>query len=104
MNWIALLSVFMFGFVLSGLYFGGLWITVQRIQDVQHPARLLVISFLVRAALVLSGFYLLLRWIPARWELIGGALLGFLVGRGLLIRRWRPQRTDSTTHSLLHGN
>lgn len=99
MHWLWMIFALLLGLGLSGIYFGGLWGTVRRLQGASRPKLLLLGSFLVRTALVLAGFYLLLRGLDAQWEALGLALLGFLVGRWLLIRRWKPQPTPSPRSS-----
>jgi len=91
MYWFSLTLFLLLGLGLSGVYFAGLWMTVQRVRNVQRPTLLLLGSFLVRAAIVLVGFYLIIRFMDARWEALGLALLGFMVGRWVLIRRWKPK-------------
>jgi len=82
------------GVALGLLYFGGLWFTVSRIHDVSHPAYLLAGSFLVRAVVVLSGFAGITYAFGSRLEVVGLCLLGFMLVRLVLVRRWGPvQRT-----------
>ena len=104
MNGLIILISLMTGLVLSGLYFGGLWLTVQRLPEAPRPKTLLVGSFLARTALVLVGFYLLIVSTPPSWEGLVAALGGFLIGRGLLIRRWKPIATSSNPSPIPHGN
>lgn len=80
---------------LALLYFGGLWLTVQRAVEAAHPHWLLLASFVVRTALVLLGFFLVIAIMEGRWALLIASLLGFLVGRTVLVRRWRPSFTPS---------
>jgi F1F0 ATPase subunit 2 len=46
------------GTALSVFYFGGLWLTLQKINQAKAPALLLAGSFLVRTTVLLMGFYL----------------------------------------------
>lgn len=66
------------GAMLSLFFFGGLWWTVRRIDSDDHPARLLLTSFIVRTAVVLAGFYALGQW---RWEAIAVAAAAFVITR-----------------------
>jgi len=84
------------GVGLSVLYFGGLWLTVQRVVEAEWPKMLLLGSFVVRTGLVLIGFYLVVLWMGERWELLAACLLGFIVGRTVLVRRWRPRPTHAS--------
>jgi len=75
------------GMVLGGIYFGGLWWTVQKIVGSAQPARWLVPSFVLRVAAVLAGF-----WFAGagHWQRILACLVGFLVGRFLVKRLTAP--------------
>ncbi|WP_372634409.1 ATP synthase subunit I [Fodinibius sp.] len=72
------------GVVLGLIYFGGLWITINKVSDVRRPYLLLTASFLLRTALVLAGFYLLLLY---NWIYLVLAMITFIVTRHLVIRR-----------------
>ncbi|VVB72058.1 N-ATPase, AtpR subunit [uncultured archaeon] len=48
------------GIGLAVFYFGGLWLTLQRLPDSKQPALLTLGSFLGRSAVCLLGFYLIL--------------------------------------------
>lgn len=78
---------------LSVLFFGGLWWTVQEVVEHERPQLLLLGSFVLRSALVLLGFSLVLLLMGTHWELLAASLLGFIGGRTVLVRRWRPQPT-----------
>ncbi|GAA5520221.1 ATP synthase subunit I [Aliifodinibius salicampi] len=72
------------GVVLGLIYFGGLWITVKKVNNARRPYLLLASSFLVRTALVLAGFYLLLLY---NWIYLVLAMITFIVTRHFLIQR-----------------
>jgi F1F0 ATPase subunit 2 len=74
------------GFALGLLYFGGLWLTVRRMATAQSPALLFIVSFVVRAAVVVAGFYLIM---DGRWERAAGCMGGLLLARTLVCRRVR---------------
>lgn len=96
----------LFGALLSLLYFGGLWVTLHRARHLRRMKLVLLASFVVRTVLVLAGFYLVIRLMGDRWEMVGLTLLGFLVGRFALVRRWRPD-ADAASSELridIHGN
>lgn len=88
------------GVGLSVLYFGGLWLTVRRVVAGAWPKVALLGSFVFRSGLVLLGFYLVILWMGERWELLAACLLGFIVGRTLLVRRWGPRPARASTHSI----
>lgn len=62
------------GLAVGGLFFGGLYLTTARLHRAEHPALLMVASFVGRAALVVAA-----AWFIAvtfgHW-----GLLGFVVG------------------------
>lgn len=90
----ALAVAFFWGTVLSGIYFGALWLTLQRLARQRHPALHLMVSLLLRQALLLAGFY----WILAggHWDRLLLALIGFVTVRTLLMRIREPAaRTPS---------
>ena len=60
---------------LSLLYFGGLWLTVQRaVDDATRPTLLLLL-----------GFYLVIVLMDDQWTLLVASLLGFIAGRTILV-------------------
>lgn len=75
------------GFALGLLFFLGLWLTVRRLPNAEHPALITLISLLGRTAAVLSGFYLLSG---GRWPPLALAVAGFVAGRTWMVRRLRP--------------
>jgi F1F0 ATPase subunit 2 len=83
-SWVLLAAA---GGVLGWLYFGGLWVTVRRLPRAEHPAALVLGSFVLRAVLVAVGFVVLLAGDPLR---LVAVLVGFLAVRGVLVRRVRP--------------
>ncbi|HLT59445.1 MAG TPA: ATP synthase subunit I [Limnochordales bacterium] len=77
----------------SGLglvYFAGLWWTSQRVGRVGQPGLLLFGSFVVRAALLLGGL-----WIVSGGRLVPTALFmaGFVVSRRLMVARALPRES-----------
>lgn len=82
-----LLIAFAAGFVLGFYYFGGLWWTIRKLPNARQPALLTIGSFVARTGITLLGLFLASG---GRWERILVGLLGFLVARGLLVRRFRP--------------
>lgn len=87
--WILTLC-FLAGAGLGLAYFGGLWLTVQRITRVERPYSMLVASFAVRMAMLLAAFYLILQ---GDWRKLVVCLAGFITARIVLIRRLRPLPT-----------
>ena len=83
---IALLSgAFAAGLVLGAFYFIALWRTVRKLSDAPRPLRLMLGSFVARIAVVLPGFYFVMS---GHWERLVMALIGFILMRKLLTRRY----------------
>lgn len=93
-------AVFLGGLVLGLIFYGGLWLTVRRVLTAQQPALLTVSSFVIRTGLTLLGLY----WISdGRVDRIAVAMIGFLLMRAILLRRFGPPRLmpPSTQERLL---
>ena len=87
-SWIGLLAA-LGGWLLGLFYFAGLWFTLQRLPGHPHPALWVAGSFVLRLAVSLSGFYLILG--PDRNLIrLGIALLAFMAARVVLTRYLRP--------------
>jgi len=82
------------GAVLGVFFYGGLWWSVQRTFNVRHPGLLILASFLLRTAVTLVGFYLLMN---GRLDRLAVSLIGFLLVRIVLTRRWGPEAGAATT-------
>jgi F1F0 ATPase subunit 2 len=72
------------GVVLGLVYFLGLWLTVKKVPGVRRPYLFLSGSFLIRMALVLAGFYVLLTY---NWTYLILAMVTFLITRHWVIQR-----------------
>ena len=84
---IPLFLAFVAGIVVGLFYFGGLWLTVQRLPQTRRPAVLSLVSLFIRLGLTLAVFYLVMA---GRGERLLACLAGFLLMRLVLVRRWRP--------------
>lgn len=93
--------VFLAGMGLSGLYFGGLWLSIQGLTRHQNLAVLFVLSFLLRTLIVLAGFYFLMA---ESWQRLLIALAGFIWARVLLARVLSRKPADPKTLSLKEVN
>jgi len=72
------------GGVLGLAFFGGLWYTVRNLPRARHPAVLALASFMVRLALAVGGFYLVLRLTAIAG--VVSAVIGFVGARFALTR------------------
>lgn len=89
--WIQLLLSFFAGLLLGTFFFSGLWWTAQRLATVKYPVLLALASFLVRTAVVLGGFYLLISGGLPR---LAAALAGFVVVRLASLIIARPHKNS----------
>lgn len=90
--WSLVLAV-LCGVILGGMYFTGLWFTVQRIHNGKHPVFWLITSMAMRMILLLAAFYAILSY--GNWVHLLAVLTGFVVIRMLYTRRMRSQITAS---------
>jgi F1F0 ATPase subunit 2 len=86
-----LIIAFAAGMALGLFHFGTLWLTVRGLPRARRPAVLTVGSFFARTAVSVLGFYLIMA---GHWERLLACLFGFVLIRGFLVRRWRPERTN----------
>ena len=76
------------GMGLGLFYFGGLWLTVRRLPTRGYSVPLFLVSFVVRTAVVVVGFYFVMG---DRWERALVCLVGFILVRQLLVSRLRSE-------------
>ena len=90
--WIDAAVAFPAGILLGLVFFGGLRMTVNRFVRGQFSPFAVVMSFAVRMAILLAGFW----WIGAgEWQRYGFCLLGVLAGRGLVMLNARKERREA---------
>ncbi len=70
------------GVLLGGIFFWGLWWTVQKGLSSQQPALWVLASMLARTAIVLTGFHFVAQ---GRWERFLMCLAGFIIARFITI-------------------
>ena len=84
MNDIALFfAVFLAGGLIGTVFFGGLWLTVQKGLTSEHPALWFFGSTLLRTGFALAGFYFISQ---GDWRKILLGLLGFFIARVVITR------------------
>lgn len=76
------------GLGLGLFYFGGLWLTVQRLPTWRWPIPLVLASFAGRTAVVVVGFYFVM---DGQWERMLACLAGFVMVRLFLVSRMRTE-------------
>lgn len=85
-----MVAAFAAGLALGAFYFITLWHTVQRLPAAHGPARLMLVSFVLRMTVVLAGFYLIMG--GEHWERLAAAMLGFIIIRKILTYLLGPQK------------
>ena len=84
MNDLALFSVVLLaGSLIGAVFFGGLWLTVQKGLNSDHPALWFFGSTLLRTGFALAGFYFISQ---GDWRQILLGLLGFFIARVVITR------------------
>lgn len=82
MNWIFIVFSIVSGAVISFFYFGGLWLTLQKIEEHNLSYWLVLVSFIGRLAFVLAVFYSLIIY---HWAYMAIALISFLATRHMIL-------------------
>ena len=82
--------------LLGASYFIGLWWTVRQLPSAKSPARLLLGSLILRMAVVMAGFYLIMG--TGHWERLAVAMLGFIIIRKILTYHLGPQNAVETVN------
>lgn len=80
------------GISLGIFYFGGLWLTLNRISHARQPVLLILGSFFGRLGFCLFGFYLVLR--AAHLEGLASSLAGFILMKFVLVHRLGKSKND----------
>jgi len=93
-----LISAFVGGAAIGVVYFGGLWLTVNRIPTTQTPGILIIISFLVRTFIMMVGFFLLFSW--AGYYALP-SFIGILIVRFIMINKVQPNRSVKGTRHVI---
>ena len=76
-----LILTFLAGMVLGGLFFGGLWWTVQKGVSSPRPGLWFFVSLVLRTSTVLIGFYFIAA---DHWQRLLLCLLGFVLARMIM--------------------
>ena len=74
------------GALLGTIFFGGLWLTVQKGLSSKRPALWFFGSLLLRTSIALVGFYFIAR---GHWERLLVCLLGFVIARLIVMQLTR---------------
>ena len=74
---------FLWGILLGGFYFGGLWATLQRLQRTNRPRFWLGVSYVGRVVVAMTVFWCIVRRDPGAFLV---SFLAFLLARTILTR------------------
>ena len=88
MNTSVMLAMLSAGAIIGILYFGGLWLTLNKLTKTKSWSLWLGVSFLVRMTLAMAGFWFLGA---GDWRRILALITGFTIIRFLSIKRIRPE-------------
>jgi F1F0 ATPase subunit 2 len=80
---IQLLTAVVMGAGVGLFHFGGLWLTTRNLQCFRQPGLWLIVSFLLRTAVSILCFYLVMA---GDWKRLLAALAGFTLIRLLIVR------------------
>jgi F1F0 ATPase subunit 2 len=90
------------GAVIGLLYFGGLWLTVERLPGNAAPLRVLILSGLVRLGICLVGFGWVMTRSPLPMAQFTNLLIAFLalllVRTGFTIAAHHPNSFSNGSH------
>ncbi len=78
----------MAGLVLGIINYAGLWLTVRNIPHINRPALAGIASFLLRSAIVLVGFYLVM---DGGWDRLVLCAAAFLSVRLVFVRHYSKE-------------
>jgi len=85
-----LMLMFTAGLALGAFYFISLWQTVRRLSRTESRARLLLTSYVLRLAVVLTAFYFMMQ--GGHWERLVVAMIGFVIMRKILTYHFGQQK------------
>ncbi len=77
------------GLLIGAVFFGGLWLPVRKGISSSNHAWLFVVSFVLRTAIALAGFYYVSG---DQWRRLLLCLLGFIIARVIITWLTRPFR------------
>jgi F1F0 ATPase subunit 2 len=92
---ISLALMFTAGLALGAFYFISLWQTLRRLPRTESRVRLLIISYVLRLAVVLTVLYLLM---DGHWERLAAAMVGFVLMRKILTHHLVRQKSMEAIH------
>lgn len=80
----SLLLALVIGILLGVIFFGGLWLTVQKVVSSKLSLLWLIGSMLLRTCTTIIGFHFIAR---GHWDRLLLCVLGFVIARFFMTRR-----------------
>ena len=91
---INLLPGLLAGIGLGIVFFGGLWLTIQKGLQSKKSGLIFTGSFIIRMTVILVGFY----YVGANdWQMMLACLAGFLIARLVITRYTKKQELSKAT-------
>ena len=87
---VQLLLVLAAGYLLGGLFFGGLWFTIQKAVPAKTPGLWFIGSWFIRVGLTLTGIY---YTAAGDWKNILVCMLGFVAARFIVAHLTKSSKT-----------
>ena len=84
---------FFVGIILGIVFFGGLYLTIGKLQEAKNPSVLFLLSFILRMVILLGGIYFLSR---GGYKEVLFALLGILLVKFVMIFAVKRSKEKST--------
>lgn len=75
---------FLAGCGLGAFFYGGLWWTLKRLPGMSQPQLMVLVSFLIRAAVTVAGIWYATE---GQWSRVAAALAGFILLRIILTKK-----------------
>ena len=79
------------GIILGLLFFGGLYITVQKMETMKNPGLLMILSFMARMGVLVIAFYFISK---VGYKEVLSALAGVILTRFVMTFRMRGQKKE----------
>ncbi len=79
------------GIILGLLFFGGLYITVQKLETSKNPALIMILSFILRMAVLVVAFYFISK---GGYKEVLFALAGVILTRFVMTFRMRGEKEE----------
>ena len=98
-EWLNLIFVFIAGLGLGAIFFGGLYVTVQRGLLSRHLVFWFLSSLLLRMGLVLTGFYFIA---DDQWQRLLACMLGFIAMRTVIQLLTKVSKINKTISDVSH--